>query len=250
MFRENISEKYLVQMSGTSEGSQRKYFKDGYWYKEDHSGCEGLAEYLVSRLLTFSDLPESDYVLYEQGFINDKAGCRSRDFLQDGDELLTLYRLYYNEFGQDLSAVINKMNDVQMRIEYTLKFVRECCGIDITEYLARVITLDRITLNEDRHLNNLAVIFNGEGYRPAPIFDNGVSLLTANRSVNWHFPIEENVKRVVARPFSGSFDAMYQCLGNAITFRVKDALEWLSTEPQSTEKDVLQYQLMTKAVGV
>lgn len=249
MFRESISTEYLVQMTGTSEGSQRKYFKDGYWYKEDHSGLEGLTEYLVSRLLTFSSLPETDYVIYEQGFINGKSGCRSRNFLRDGEELITLYRLYYNEFGQDLTAVINRMRDAKMRIDYTLKFVRECCGIDIAEYLARVITLDRIVLNEDRHLNNLALIFNGTDYRSAPIFDNGVSLLTANRSVNWNFPMEDNVERVVARPFSGSFDTMYQCLGNAINFQVDDALKWLSTEPQSMERDVLMYQLRTKAAG-
>ena len=65
-----------------------------------------------------------------------------------------------------------------------------------------------ICLNEDRHLNNLALIMRGNDFYPAPIFDNGVSLLTANQSVNWNFSIEENVKRVIARPFCGSHEKM------------------------------------------
>ncbi len=64
-------------------------------------------------------------------------------------------------------------------------------AMDGTEYLKKIFTLDRITLNEDRHLNNLAVLSQGNQFVPAPIFDNGVSLLTANRSVNWHFPMED-----------------------------------------------------------
>lgn len=36
----------------------------------------------------------------------------------------------------------------------------------------------------------------GNEFYPAPIFDNGVSLLTANQSVNWNFSIEENVKEL------------------------------------------------------
>ena len=66
--------------------------------------------------------------------------------------------------------------------------------------------LDMICLNEDRHLNNLAIIMNGDKFTPAPIFDNGIALLTANQSVNRHFPIADNVKRIVARPFSGSHE--------------------------------------------
>lgn len=250
MFNVELSEEYIVRCGGTSEGTQVKYFKDGYWYKEDHSGREGLAEYLVSRLLTFSDLPVTEYVAYEQGYINGKGGCRSRSFLAKGEELITIYRLYFNEYGRDLSQVINQMDSMEDRIEYTLKFVRECCSVDIFDYFAKVFTLDRIVLDEDRHLNNLALVYDGRAFRPSPIFDNGVSLLTTNRSVNWNFSMAENVKRVVARPFSGSFDRMHDYFGNGICFRKTEAARWLQSEPQSMERDVLLYQLEQKAEEV
>lgn len=92
MFLEKVEEEYIITQMGTSEGTQIKYKKDGYWYKKDNRGKEGLVEYLVSRLLTFSDMESGDYVLYEPGYINDIPGCRSKNFLQKGEELVTAYR--------------------------------------------------------------------------------------------------------------------------------------------------------------
>lgn len=69
MFREYLSEDNIVLIDGTSEGMQVKYRKGDYWYKEDNRGREGLAEYLVSHFLTFTDLRPEEYILYEQGYI-------------------------------------------------------------------------------------------------------------------------------------------------------------------------------------
>ena len=83
----------------------------------------------------------------------------------------------------------------------------------------------------------------GNDFYPAPIFDNGVSLLTANQSVNWNFSIEENVKRVIVRPFCGSHEKMVKYLGSGFSIDVKSALSWLETEPDSIERNVLRYQI-------
>ena len=84
MFQEKVEEEYIVTQAGTSEGTQIKYKKGDYWYKKDNRGKEGLAEYLVSKLLTFSGMEQTDYVLYEQGYINGIPGCRSKNFLGEG----------------------------------------------------------------------------------------------------------------------------------------------------------------------
>ncbi len=245
MFYEYISQEHMIKEEGTSEGTQIKYRKGDYWYKIDNRGCEGLTEYLTSKFLTFTDLKPSDYILYEQGFINEKPGCRSKNFLSEGQELVTFYRLFQNESGEDLSQVIGKMDTMEERIRFVTRFIRSIAGIDITEYMAKVFSLDRIILNEDRHLNNLALIYTGTKFLPAPIFDNGVSLLTANQSVNWRLPVEDNVKRVVARPFSGSHEMMQNYFGKGFCVDTKAALEWLETEPWSQEKEVLEYQIKT-----
>ena len=189
MFSENIGNDYIVIQEGTSEGTQVKYKKDGYWYKKDNRGNEGRAEYLVSKFMQFTTLQENEFISYEEGIINGKSGCRSKNFLDEEEELVTFYRLYYNEVGKDLSKVIANMNTMEERIEYVIRFIDQSCGLNIHAYLSKVLTLDMICLNEDRHLNNLALIMSGNEFYPAPIFDNGVSLLTANQSVNWNLSI-------------------------------------------------------------
>ena len=163
--------------------------------------------------------------------------------IDEEEELVTFYRLYYNEVGKDLSKVIANMNTMEERIEYVIRFIDQSCGLNIHAYLSKVLTLDMICLNEDRHLNNLALIMRGNEFYPAPIFDNGVSLLTANQSVNWNFSIEENVKRVIARPFCGSHEKMVKYLGSGFSIDTKSALSWLETEPDSIERNVLRYQI-------
>lgn len=242
MFHEYLSESDIVVMDGTSEGTQVKYRKGDYWYKEDNRGREGLTEYLVSHFLTFTDLQSEEYVLYEQGYINEKRGCRSKDFLAENESLLTFYRLYYSEFGGNLAEKLAKIATMEERISFTLKMVRSIIGLDVTDYLKKVLMLDMIVLNEDRHVNNLAVIFDGTDFRAAPIFDNGVSLLTANVSVNWHFPMEENVKRVIARPFSGSHKKMYEYLGKGFSVNWEAFLHWLDGQEDTKEKEVFRYQ--------
>ena len=243
MFYENIENQYIVMQEGTSEGTQIKYKKDGYWYKKDSRGNEGLTEYLVSELMRYTSLKGDEYIKYENGIINGVSGCRSKNFLKKDQELITFYRLYYNEMGKNLAAVLNNMERMEERIEYVLDFIKQSCRIDIRDYLKKVLTLDMLVLNEDRHLNNLAIIMENDSFYPSPIFDNGVSLLTANQSVNWNLSIEENVKRVTARPFSGSHEKMVNYLGIGFEMNCTEALARLESEPQSRERDVLIYQI-------
>lgn len=244
MFDEKIDERYIITQEGTSEGTQVKYYKDNYWYKLDRDGREGLCEYLSSKLLTYSDLDEQEYILYEEGRVNSRNACRSQNYLKNGEEFITLYRLYYNEFGSNLAEVLARIDSMEGRIRYTLDFVKNSTGLDISDYLAKIFTLDRIILNEDRHVNNIAIISYDNEFRPAPIFDNGRSLLTANVSVRWQLDdISDSVRRVTARPFSGSHQDMYDYFGEGFKINYKAALEWLYTEPQSRERDVLIYQI-------
>ena len=50
--------------------------------KKDNRGHEGRTEYLCSKLLSFSTLEQSEYVEYEQGYINQNMGCRSKNFFK------------------------------------------------------------------------------------------------------------------------------------------------------------------------
>lgn len=79
MFSENIGNDYIVIQEGTSEGTQVKYKKTDIGIK-DNRGNEGRAEYLVSKFMQFTTLQENEFISYEEGTINGKLGCRSKNF--------------------------------------------------------------------------------------------------------------------------------------------------------------------------
>ena len=205
MFSENIGNDYIVIQEGTSEGTQVKYKKDGYWYKKDNRGNEGRAEYLVSKFMQFTTLQENEFISYEEGTINGKSGCRSKNFLDEEEELVTFYRLYYNEVGKDLSKVIANMNTMEERIEYVIRFIDQSCGLNIHAYLSKVLTLDMICLNEDRHLNNITILEENGKYHYCPLFDNGEGLMLDN--VKYPFDVETRglMKHLRAKPFQCRF---------------------------------------------
>lgn len=244
MFDITLEQEYISHLDGTSEGTQIKYYMNGYWYKIDTCG-EGKAEYLVSRLMTFTDLPPDSYVLYEDGFINQQAGCRSRNFLQPGQELMTLERLHQYLTGRKLSAKQLEFDYMEEFIEYTLNFFQTQLSLDLFLYFKRIFTLDYITLNEDRHFNNLAAISdkNIGKFITAPIFDNGRSLLCGCQGYREGLSLEENVKRVTARPFSGSHQKQFDYFGIGFSLEREKAIEWLQTEPSSLQRDVLLLRL-------
>ena len=93
MFDVTLNNDLIMNIDGTSEGTQTKFYYKGYWYKTDIFD-EGIVEYLVSKLLTFSNLPSKSYVVYEYGKINGKNGCKSKDFLKPGYELITFERIH------------------------------------------------------------------------------------------------------------------------------------------------------------
>ena len=201
-----LSEEYLVDISGTSDGSQDKYNKDGFWYKQDSRTDEGYNEALASKILMCSNLSPCSYVEYEQVEINGIPGCKSPEFKEPDEVDVSIYRLYANTRGGDMARALQDM-DMDDGIEFTLEFMKQQTGLDLRTYIANMISFDQLILNCDRHLNNISVLFNsrtGE-FREAPIYDNGRSFFCGVRKFDPAKSIRENIKQVMARPFSPSF---------------------------------------------
>lgn len=244
--RIELANEYIINTDGTSDGSQTKYYKDGIWYKVDRFGGEGEAERLCTILLECSNLSAESFIHYEPAIINGLAGCLSADYLKPDESFVSIYRLYQNTHGGDIAQFLSKM-DYDDAIEYVLSFVREQTSLDIREYLANIFFLDMIILNEDRHFNNLNVIYDGSRFKPAPIFDNGKSLLVGNRDINYNAPIRENVKKAHSKSFSGSFELNYNYLKDncSLKFDFPRIKSLLQAEPDSFYKKVLEYRIDT-----
>lgn len=203
-----LSKNDRITDSTTSGGDQIKWvtrLDDKIVYiKSDDKGYESIAECLVSGFLHFVKSPVNyvDYYLCE--IYEDKDhyyGCYSYNMLSDKESLVSLYRLFAlnNIRVQDYRG--------KMLLNCVIQSVKRLTGIDITEDLQKVINLDAITLNEDRHFNNIALLYReGLGYTGlSPIFDNGLSLLSNTEL----YPLSNRVGSLMldvrAKPFLSSF---------------------------------------------
>jgi hypothetical protein len=209
----NLDQIIPLEIQGhSSKGNQLKWKHDGYWYKADHMGYEGLSEVIISRLLRNSNM--MDYVEYEPAQMEYKGkifnGCRSKDFMKSGEELITIDRLFRQFTGKNLTFELAHFTSVKERIAYFIALIQEFTKLkDFGKYIATILEMDAFFLNEDRHTNNIAVIYNPNTrtYRNSPHFDNGLALFS---DTNSDFLLDRSIQDcfhlIQAKPFSLSFE--------------------------------------------
>ena len=214
----------------SSKGNQLKWENNGIWYKADYTGYEGLSEYIVSGLLEKSTLLPSEYVLYNVEEIKYKTaiykGAKSQNFLTDGWQIITLERLFKNFFGESLYKSIYKIEGNEARLEFLVNQVERITGLkNFGKYMNKVLTIDALFLNEDRHTHNIAVLMNEEGmFAYCPIFDHGAALLSDTKM---DYPLTGDVHKLVgevyAKTFSRDFDEQMftseKLYGNNLKFK-------------------------------
>lgn len=197
----------------SSKGNQLKWLQDGNWYKADYTGYEGLSEYVVSALLRMSGFSEDEYVLYETEEIcyghQVFRGCKSRNFLPDGWQMITLERLFKQSYGQSLNGSIYRIVDHESRLRFLVDQVERITGLaDFGRYMCKLLTVDAFFLNEDRHTHNIAVLLDPAGqYHYCPYFDHGASLL-ADTTLDYPMgvDIDKLIASVRAKTFCDDFD--------------------------------------------
>ena len=198
--------------SSSSKGNQDKWMKDGCWLKADFLGYEGLAEYVSSQLYksfgVFEEFPAVEYGLCviqdETG--NIRAGCFCKNFLQPGENMLTIGRLLLLADG----AYEKKYKRLSMaeKFMYVVDIVTKHTGlISFRKWLAILLQWDAFILNEDRHLFNIGVISKENGkYDLMPIFDNGAAFFSdTSKDYPITMPLKVCCKKIKSKPFSTSF---------------------------------------------
>lgn len=189
----------------TSKGNQQKFYKDGCWVKIDSKNCyEGLAEEFVSRFE--GTILDFDFVDYESGIFDDCCGCSSNNMYDTDVEFYSLKHIF-KAYKIPLNIFI-KEQDVAKNIKNVIDAIETAIGVDISEYLFRLLFLDALIINEDRHYMNLGICCKDNQYFQAPCFDNGSSLFCTNWTYRKTKSLEENIASAmsVARPFSKFFD--------------------------------------------
>ena len=213
----------------SSKGNQLKWEDEDIWYKADYMGYEGLAEYVVSNLLKYSSLREDEYVIYELEKIKYHnqifLGAKSKNLLNDDWQIITLERLFKNQYNQSLYTTLWKMQGVKERLRFLCEQAEQITGIkSFGQYMAKLLTIDAMFKNEDRHTHNIAVLMNTKGeYHLCPIFDNGASLLSDTRM---DYPLNEDIyelmmnvqAKTISYDFDEQLDAAEELYGQQIEF--------------------------------
>lgn len=206
-----IDNEYFVGSQYGSLGMTNKYYKDGFWYKQNYNGTEGNSEAICSRLLSCSNV--TDYVTYEECRINGVVGCRSRSFTNEGETVVTFHRLYKMITGGELKNRIASFDAVEERIQFVVEFVKHYTGIDCRSYLNKMLYFDMLTLDVDRHFHNLSLIQTADGFREAPMFDFGASFFSLKHVFPDTMTLEEKYRKMTPQPFSRDFEIQAKALG-------------------------------------
>ena len=110
----------------------------------------------------------------------------------------------------------------------------------------KLLTIDAVFLNEDRHTHNIAVLVNGEGkYDYCPIFDNGAGLLS---DTTMDYPIGEDIYKLIdsvkAKTFSLNLEEQMliseELYGTNLTFKFtkKDVEDILSLDENNGKASI------------
>lgn len=253
----------LHKIGHTSKGDQRKWKIDNLWYKADYMGYESLSEVLVSKLLVKSELPypfvryEPVQIEYKEQFV---SGCVSENFLKENEILIPVEKLYRQYMGESLAVRLMDFEEVTERIQYMVEQVERITEIkDFGKYITAILEVDAFFVNEDRHTNNIAVIYNEktQQYSLSPLFDQGLCMF-ADTSVDYPLELsyETCLERIESKPFSMDFDiqleAAEELYGTQIGFNfniedvnaILDSVdEMYSEEICNRIRELLRYQI-------
>ena len=208
-----VSDEKIAETS--SKGNQEKWY-DGItdtWYKLDQYGYEALTETLISILLEKSNI-EADtpftFVRYRMEKISvrdrERNGCASQNFLLHGQSLITVNRLLTNHLGAPLKQKLARLPSDKKRIAYLAEATAEATGLtEFPRYLTLLFEVDALFCNDDRHLNNIAVLERAGTFEYCPIFDNAAGLLSNTQIMRMDIAPKALKTGLRARPFNTTF---------------------------------------------
>lgn len=91
---------------------------------------------------------------------------------------------------------VYRIENYKERLIFLVNQVERLTGLpEFGKYMNKLLTIDAIFLNEDRHTHNIAVLMNKDGkFAYCPIFDHGAALLS---DITMDYPMEEDVYALI-----------------------------------------------------
>lgn len=132
----------------------------------------------------------------------EQIACVRLNFLHPGEEIVILVHLLKAELGADYQRIFHSRSSIPSRMQTLLEQVEQITGLtQFGAYLTLLFEYDALILNDDRHLNNIAVLYTPTDYRYYPLFDHSAGFLLD--PVAYSFDIDTNalIKQTIAKPF-------------------------------------------------
>lgn len=203
----------------SSKGNQEKWYEESTncWYKLDRIGFEAFSEAVSSEILREYSNVETELgyrvVPYWIETVDVHGGKRnasvSQNFLVGGQSVRTVYHVLKRVLGPNYQGVLAKERSIPRRLEKVVESVEQVSGLsDFGAYLTLLFEIDALFANEDRHLNNIAILAGNGGYWYCPIFDNGECFMLDNVRYPFDVEIKGMMRGLRAKPFGCRFSTL------------------------------------------
>ncbi len=135
-----------------------------------------------------------------------RCGCSSPNFLAPGEAIFTLSDLFRKGVGPDWQADVAHLPNLPSKVRWIVEQTVRLTGLQqFGEYLTLLFEVDMLLGNEDRHLNNIAVLRCGEGFDYCPLFDFGAGLLSNLRDYPLDIEPQAHIRQLRAQPLNTTF---------------------------------------------
>lgn len=172
-------------VTSTSLGNQEKWFdaEKNLWYKVDNGHFEALAEAMASEVLrrftNAADLPGISIAHYWVDTADvhglPQVLSVSENFKAGNESLITAHIILRNSLGRGYIQEFNDRNSLKERIIFLVDSVEAATGFSgFGAYFTTLLELDALFLNQDRHLNNIALYIQISAVSPAPFLIAGL----------------------------------------------------------------------------
>jgi hypothetical protein len=188
---------------------------------------ESYSEIIVCRLL--KELGIKNVVMYypckirlDNGTVT--FGCYSYSFLKENETFISMAKLH------KIGKIDNYMFEGIQGYIQCIKDIKQLLNIDYKMELDKIITVDWLILNGDRHTGNFGFIYNysTNSWKIAPIFDNGNSLFSLKNIEEFEY--DKSLDNFVSsKPFYYKHDLQLQMIGTnyKINKSVNKTLQYL-----------------------
>ena len=250
-----------VVAATSSKGNQEKWYdkETNAWYKLDRIGFEALSEAVACEILRkYSNIEKElgyQIVPYRIDSVDVHKAKRnasiSPNFLKEGQSIQTAYHILKRVLGSDYQKVLADEKTIPNRLKKIVDTIEAISGLqNFGQYLTLLFEVDALIANEDRHLNNIAIIEENGTYQYCPLFDNGEGFMLDN--VKYPFDVETKglMKHLRAKPFQCRFGTLLSaarelygtqlkitCTADEISEVIEAYLEWYQPMFRSFLKD-------------